>query len=100
MKRVQQIALVIGGAVLALVLDFAVGGWWSHAVGKTPGMIASDILIHPVLGGDQPASFAAAGDKALVQITMDWLFWFVVVCLTYFLFKRICQGKATGRLNA
>jgi hypothetical protein len=88
----RKIALVIGGLVLAFALEFSISGWWFHMIGKTPGMIASDILIHPVFGNEREM-YAAVGDRAFVQLAVDWLFWFVVVCLIYFLVRRFVRTK-------
>jgi len=53
---------------------------------RTPGGLASDVLVPP---RPYPNQLAAVGDGLRMQMSVDWIFWFGVICGTYFLVTKL-----------
>jgi hypothetical protein len=88
-----EVVLLLGG--LALSLFLAVGGSSieDNLRIRTPGMLASHLLIHPT---SIEQRFEAVGEALTMQMSVDWVFWFGVMYLGYFVvtrFRRRLKGR-------
>jgi hypothetical protein len=82
MKKKTTLNIVLALIGLAASLLLAIGGSSIeddfHV--RTPGMIASKVLVHPK---PSPHEFEAVGQGLRVQMFVDWFFWFVLMCVLY-----------------
>jgi hypothetical protein len=88
MKKGTILKAILVVAGLASSLFLAIGGASiEYNLGiRTPGTIASEVLVRPRLF---PHALESVGDGLRTQMFVDGIFWFVVMCLIYFLAKRI-----------
>lgn len=91
MKRGTILKAILVVTALAVSLFLAIGGSSIEVnLGiRTPGTIASEILIRP---RPFPHEFAAVGDGLRMQMLVDWIFWFAVMYLIFFLAKRVLRS--------
>lgn len=96
MKATTTFKVLLAVVGLALSLFFAMGGSsiQDNLGIRTPGMLASDALVPPK---PYPHQFAAVGEGLRTQIFVDWIFWFVVMYLIYFVVKRLCERSNDRR---
>ncbi len=87
MKKGAIRKAILAVAGLAVSLFLAIGGASiEYNLGiRTPGTIASEVLVPP---RPFPHAFEAVGDGLRTQMFVDWIFWFAVMYLIYFLVKR------------
>lgn len=79
------VALVVTG--LAGSFFLALGSWAIHTDLHipSPGILVWLKLVGP---HEQPGSF---GDMFAVQLSVDSVFWFVVICLVYLVARKLAQ---------
>jgi hypothetical protein len=79
---------------LALSLFLAMGGMAIEVrCGiRTPGAIAADIFVRPKMVGD----YGAIGTRIDVQILVDWILWFALMSVIYFLVASAVRKIRTG----
>ncbi len=85
-NTILNAVLVAGGVALSLLL--AVGAWsiYTNCGIRTPGILATESL--PKIGQGELAGF---GEMLKTQLFVDWIFWFVVLWLLYFLIVRLTR---------
>jgi hypothetical protein len=78
---------------LAVSLFLAIGGASiEYNLGiRTPGTIASEVLVPPRAF---PHALGAVGDGLRVQMFVDWVFWFAVLYLVYFVIRKLFRSLA------
>jgi hypothetical protein len=88
--RALKTSLVVTG--LAVSLFLAIGGpSIEDNLGiRTPGTIASEVLIPP---RPVPHAFEAVGDGLRMQMFVDWVFWFALMWLIYFAATRVGRSR-------
>jgi hypothetical protein len=86
---ILKATLVVAG--LAVSLFLAIGGpSIEYNLGiRTPGTIASDLLVRP---RSLPQAMGAVGDGLRLQMFVDWIFWFAVMYLIYLFAKRASRS--------
>ena len=89
-NTILNVAFVTIG--LALSLFLAIGGYtiFDNSGIPTPGVLAARALVPP-----RPQDFGGVGDKLGMQMLVDWIFWFAVMCGIYFLLSKL-GGKSKG----
>jgi hypothetical protein len=81
-NTILNVAFVTIG--LALSLFFAIGGYtiFDNSGIPTPGVLASRAFVPPTPG-------TLLGNQLEVQMFVDWIFWFAVMCGIYFLVAKL-----------
>jgi hypothetical protein len=79
-KTILNVMLALIGLAASLLLAIGGSSIEDNVHVRTPGMIASKVLVHPK---PSPQEFEAVGQGLRVQMFVDWLFWFVLMCVLY-----------------
>jgi hypothetical protein len=89
MKKMILKTVLVGAAIsVSFILAAAGFGILHDRFGiTTPGMLVSDALVPPSPSYHQ--EFASVGQAIRVQIIVDWLFWFALICALYWLLGRL-----------
>jgi hypothetical protein len=84
-KWIRAAAAVAVAAVVGLFLAF--GSWAlldKYGI-RSPGIWWAESLPPP----SEPGIGAGLGEMLQTQLVVDWIFWFAVICGTYFLITRL-----------
>jgi hypothetical protein len=84
-RIIAKVVVIFLAIALSLFLAFCGAGIESQFSIRTPGTIAAPMFVHPKFVGD----FAAVGTYIEAQILIDWIFWFVVFSVSYFLLVKV-----------
>jgi hypothetical protein len=80
-RIIVKIVLASAAMAASFILAGAGYGIFYEKLGiRTPGIIASRTFVPP------KPNLASLGEDLTVQLLVDWVFWFAVVCLLYWLF--------------
>ena len=85
---VFTVALVIAAIPVSFVMDNVMWLPFEKLGVRTPGMLASDVFVQP---SSPSQGFAAVGTGLRVQVIVDWLLWFVLLCALYALLHKLWQ---------
>ncbi|MFY9912218.1 MAG: hypothetical protein WAK56_20425 [Candidatus Sulfotelmatobacter sp.] len=88
MKKTTILNTVMVGGGLALSFFFALGGW---AINTNCGIRTPGILVAQSLPTNGQSELAGFGEMLKTQLFVDWIFWFVVLWLLYFLIVRLTR---------
>ena len=89
-KAIIDVAFVTMGLALALFLAIGGSSIRDNLRIRTPGTLVSDALVPPK---PYPNQLEAVGEGLRMQMFVDWIFWFAVMCGIYFLVAKL-GGKS------
>ena len=80
--------LVIVGILVSFVLALGAWGIYSNYGIRTPG-----IRFAVALASNKPEELGRLGEVLRIQFCVDFVFWFVVLCLIYFVITKVRQAS-------
>ena len=85
-NTIFNVVLVVVGLLLSLFLSFGGESIYENFGVNTPGHLAARVFVPP---RPYPHQLEALGDALRTEMFVDWIFWFVLMYLIYFLATRI-----------
>ena len=95
--RILRLVLLVVAIPVSFVMAFLCALPFESLGIPIPGMLASHVLVSP--SSRSPHEFAGVGEMLRMQIVVDWLFWFALLCLGYFVFTKMSQKLKELRSN-
>jgi hypothetical protein len=88
-KTVSKVILVMIALAASCFLGFGGEAIYETFGISTPGLIASRIFARRVA---RDWTWASLGEILRIQWLVDWAFWLLLMCLAYFLIKRLARS--------